>query len=176
MTNYAGFGMFSKSTPNGRKKGASFASGITPCANIRMRNGDPIGILDHIDGVTSVDPDTVQNGYTYNLSLTPRGSASIADDTVRMANYMKAFNDKDGVLVQMCVASIEEFKEAHRVACKAEAKGAGSAARKALEPYRDLMIRVAGYSAYFVTLSKDMRQEIIDRSNFSIENGSEGHH
>ncbi len=176
MTNHAGFGMLSKSTPNGRKKGASFASGITPCANIRMRNGDPIGILDHIDGVTSVDPDTVQNGYTYNLSLTPRGSASIADDTVRMANYMKAFNDKDGVLVQMCVASIEEFKEAHRVACKAEAKGAGSAARKALEPYRDLMIRVAGYSAYFVTLSKDMRQEIIDRSNFSIENGSEGHH
>jgi len=37
------------------------------------------------------------------------------------------------------------------------------------------MIRVAGYSAYFVTLSPQMRTEIIDRSNFALENGVEQH-
>ncbi len=48
MTNHAGFGMLSKATPNGRKKGAPFASGITPCAGIVKRNGEPVMILDHI--------------------------------------------------------------------------------------------------------------------------------
>ncbi len=37
------------------------------------------------------------------------------------------------------------------------------------------MIRVAGYSAYFVTLSPEMRQEIIDRANFALETGKEQH-
>ena len=43
------------------------------------------------------------------------------------------------------------------------------------KPYKDLMIRVAGYSAYFVTLSPEMRQEIIDRANFALETGIEQH-
>ncbi|VAW58599.1 Pyruvate formate-lyase, partial [hydrothermal vent metagenome] len=42
-------------------------------------------------------------------------------------------------------------------------------------PYKDLMIRVAGYSAYFVTLSPQMRQEIIDRANFGMASGIEQH-
>jgi formate C-acetyltransferase len=37
------------------------------------------------------------------------------------------------------------------------------------------MIRVAGYSAYFVTLSPQMRQEIINRANFALESGVEQH-
>jgi formate C-acetyltransferase len=37
------------------------------------------------------------------------------------------------------------------------------------------MIRVAGYSAYYVTLSPQMRQEIIDRANFALDGGVEQH-
>jgi len=37
------------------------------------------------------------------------------------------------------------------------------------------MIRVAGYSAYYVTLSPLMRQEIIDRANFDMKSGVEQH-
>jgi len=44
-----------------------------------------------------------------------------------------------------------------------------------LDPFRDLMIRVAGYSAYFVTLSPQMRREIIERANFALEDGVEQH-
>jgi formate C-acetyltransferase len=37
------------------------------------------------------------------------------------------------------------------------------------------MIRVAGYSAYFVSLSQEMREEIIARANFSLKDGKDQH-
>jgi len=175
MTNHAGFGMLTKATPNGRKSRLPFASGITPCANIVKRNGDPVMILDHILSVAEVDGDTVQNGYTYNLSLTTRDQEHFEEDTDLFSKYMKVFMDNDGVLVQLCVSSINDLVAAHQAATAATQEGAGVEEQQALVPFKDLMIRVAGYSAYFVTLSPQMRQEIIDRSNFALNSGKEQH-
>jgi len=125
--------------------------------------------------VAKVDADTVQNGYTYNLSLTPRGKAMFAEDTDLFARHMKTFMDENGVLVQLCVSSIEDLQAANDAAIAAAEAGAGEAEQAALTPYKDLMIRVAGYSAYFVTLSPQMRQEIIDRANFGMASGTEQH-
>ena len=175
MTNHAGFGMLTRATPNGRRSYASFASGITPCPGIVKANGDPVMLLDHMLSVASVDADTVQNGYTYNLSLTPRGKAYFDEDTDLFAGHMNTFMDLNGVLVQMCVTSIDDFIKANAAATAAEKEGAGEAERAALAPYKDLMIRVAGYSAYYVTLSPLMRQEIIDRANFGMKSGVEQH-
>jgi formate C-acetyltransferase len=175
MTNHAGFGMLSKATPNGRKRGRAFASGITPCPGIVKKNGDPVMILDHILSVAEVDADTVTNGYTYNLSLTTRDASHFSEDTDLFARYMKTFEDEDGVLVQMCVTPISEFIAADKAATDAGRPDAGAAEQAALEKYKDLMIRVAGYSAYFVTLSPEMRKEIIDRANFALNTGKEQH-
>jgi formate C-acetyltransferase len=132
-------------------------------------------ILDHILSVAEVDGDTVQNGYTYNLSLTTRDKSFFTEDTDLFSRYMKTFLDQDGVLVQLCVSSIKDLVAAHRAATAAGQPGAAEAEAAALEPYKDLMIRVAGYSAYYVTLSSQMRQEIIDRANFALDNGVEQH-
>ena len=175
MTNHAGFGMLAKATPNARKSREPFASGITPCPGIVKRNGDPVMILDHILSVAEVDGDTVQNGYTYNLSLTTREPELFSDDTELFSKYMKVFLDNDGVLVQLCVSSIDDLVAAHKAATAAGQPGAGEEEQNALAPFKDLMIRVAGYSAYFVTLSPQMRQEIIDRSNFALDTGVEQH-
>ena len=175
MTNHAGFGMLSKASPNGRKAGEAFASGITPCPGVVKRNGDPVMALDHILSVAEVEGDTVQNGYTYNLSLTTRDDEFFAEDTELFARYMKAFMDNDGVLVQLCVSAVNDLIAADKAATAAAQAGAGEAEQQALAPYKDLMIRVAGYSAYFVTLSPQMRTEIIARSNFALENGVEQH-
>jgi len=175
MTNHAGFGMLSKATPNGRLKSQPFAGGITPCPGIVKRNGEPVILLDHMLSVASVNADTVQNGYTYNLSLTPRGKAYFEEDTNLFADHMKTFMDENGVLVQLCVSSVEDLSAANKAATKASQSGAGEAEQLALAPYKDLMIRVAGYSAYYVTLSPQMRQEIIDRANFGMASGIEQH-
>ncbi|MCF6282082.1 MAG: hypothetical protein L3J28_07705 [Candidatus Polarisedimenticolaceae bacterium] len=175
MTNHAGFGMLTKATPNGRQAGEAFASGITPCPGVVKRNGDPVMALDHILSVAEVEGDCVQNGYTYNLSLTTRDNTFLAEDTELFARYMKAFMDNDGVLVQLCVSTIKELTAADKAATAAAAPSSGKTEQEALIPYKDLMIRVAGYSAYFVTLSPQMRTEIIARSNFALENGVEQH-
>ncbi|HEY5993057.1 MAG TPA: pyruvate formate lyase family protein [Gallionellaceae bacterium] len=173
MTNHAGFGMLAQASPNGRKAGLSFASGITPCSGIAKRNGEPVILLDHMRSVTSVDPLLVKNGYTYNLSLTTRGSGQIEADTSQFSRYMKTFADEKGVLVQMCVSSIAELQAADQALRAAAQPGAGEAEQKALQPYKDLMIRVAGYSAYFVSLGPQMRAELIARANFALANGQE---
>ena len=175
MTNHAGFGMLSKATPNGRQNGQPFAGGITPCPGIVKRNGDPVILLDHMMSVAKVNADSVQNGYTYNLSLTPRGAAYFNEDTDLFAKHMKTFMDENGVLVQLCVSSIEDLTAANDAANAASASSAGKAEQAALAAYKDLMIRVAGYSAYFITLSPQMRQEIIDRANFGMASSVEQH-
>ncbi len=175
MTNHAGFGMLSKATPNGRQTGQSFAGGITPCPGIVKRNGDPVMLYDHMLSVARVNANTVQNGYTYNLSLTPRGDRYFDEDSVLFAQHMKAFMDSNGVLVQLCVSSIADLKAANDAANAASQPGAGAAEQAALTQYKDLMIRVAGYSAYFVTLSPLMRKEIIDRANFGMATQQEQH-
>jgi len=175
MTNHAGFGMLSQAMPNGRQKGKAFASGITPCPGIVKANGDPVLLLDHMLSVASVDADTVQNGYTYNLSLTTRDLSHREDDTELFSRYMKTFTENDGVLVQMCVSSIEDLMAADKAVTTASQPGAGEDEQQILAPYKDLMIRVAGYSAYFITLSPEMRQEIIERANFALDNGKEQH-
>jgi len=175
MTNHAGFGMLAKATPNGRRNSEPFAGGITPCPGIVKRNGDPVMILDHMMSVTEVDPQTVQNGYTYNLSLTARDRSHFDEDTELFARYLKTFADGEGVLVQMCVSSIDDLIAADKAATAASQRGAGPEEEAALAPFRDLMIRVAGYSAYFVTMSPQMRQEIIQRANFALDTGAEQH-
>jgi len=175
MTNHAGFGMLTEATPNGRQAGKAFASGITPCPGVVKANGDPVMLLDHMLSVTAVDADTVQNGYTYNLSLTTRDVTHREEDTELFARYMKAFTDNDGVLVQMCVSSINDLVAADKAATAACQSNAGDAEQLALAPYKDLMIRVAGYSAYYITLSPQMRREIIERANFALEDQKEQH-
>ena len=42
------------------------------------------------------------------------------------------------------------------------------AAREHPEQYRDLIVRVGGFSAYFTKLSPEMQQEIIDRNEHTL--------
>ena len=127
--------------------------------------------------MSSIDNKHVQNGCTYNLTLTARREDPyLAEDNIRFARYVKAFMENKGILVQMSIASIEKFKEAHAAAKQAIKEGISWTERnRILAPYRDLMIRVAGYSAYFVSLSQEMREEIIARANFALKDGEDTH-
>ena len=117
----------------------------------------------------------MQNGYTEHVRLSRSEQEFFAEDEELFARYMTAVMDSDGVLVQLCVSAINDLIAADKVATAAAQTGSGETELEALAPYKDLMIRVAGYSAYFVTLSPQMRKEIIDRSNFALDNGAEQH-
>jgi len=177
MTIHAGYGLLHQATPNLRRNGEAFAGGATPCPGLVNADGSLPNILDQLYSVSSIDNKHVQNGCTYNLTLTARQEAPYFEkDNIRFARYVKAFMENKGILVQMSIASIDTFKKAHAAAKEAVKQGISWPERnRILAPYRDLMIRVAGYSAYFVALSEEMRAEIIARANFALQDGQDQH-
>jgi pyruvate-formate lyase len=177
MTIHAGYGLLHQATPNLRRNGEAFAGGATPCPGLVNADGSLPNILDQLYSVSSIDNKHVQNGCTYNLTLTARREAPYFEkDNIRFARYVKAFMENKGILVQMSIAGIDMFKQAHAAAKKAIKQGISWQERnQILAPYRDLMIRVAGYSAYFVSLSEEMRAEIIARANFALQDGQDQH-
>jgi pyruvate-formate lyase len=36
------------------------------------------------------------------------------------------------------------------------------------ENYQNLLVRISGYNAYFVTLNREMQMELIERAEFNI--------
>jgi len=70
--------------------------------------------------------------------------------TRKFASLIRTFCETGGALVQFNVVSTETLREAQ------------------LHPerYRDLLVRVATYSAYFVELSPELQNDIIARVEF----------
>ncbi len=61
--------------------------------------------------------------------------------------FIKAHNEMGGTLININVVSKEKILEAHENPDK----------------YPDLVVRVTGYSAFFKSLSKEYRQQVVDR-------------
>ncbi len=61
--------------------------------------------------------------------------------------YIRAHNEMGGTLININVVSRDKLLEAHENPDK----------------YPDLVVRVTGYSAFFKSLSKEYRQQVVDR-------------
>ena len=69
-----------------------------------------------------------------------------------LAALVRSYFDLDGMQVQFNVVSTETLRDA----------------QKHPEKYQDLLIRVAGYSAYFVTIDPSLQEDIIGRTQHSF--------
>jgi pyruvate-formate lyase len=84
MTIHAGYGLLHQATPNLRRNGEAFAGGATPCPGLVNADGSLPNILDQLYSVSSIDSTHVQNGCTYNLTLTARREDQYFDkDNIR---------------------------------------------------------------------------------------------
>ncbi len=152
MTNHAGFGRFIGATPNGRKKGENFASGITPCSGVTP------ALTPALHSVAKLPPACLSNGIALNLKFTPDDG----DRERMMANFIaavKGYFDCEGdggMEVQFNVTSHADFMAAVRDPAQ----------------YEKLLVRVSGYTAYFKDLNPQMQKEIIDRTEYRLSSGS----
>ena len=69
-----------------------------------------------------------------------------------LAGLVRGYFDLGGMQVQFNVVSNEKLRDA----------------QKHPEKYKDLLIRVAGYSAFFVDLDPKIQEDIIDRSEHGV--------
>lgn len=135
-------GLTTWALPSGRKATVPLADGISPYVGY-----DKHGPSSVIKSVCKVDHVKNGIGTLLNIKLSPSLIRSEADKKNLIA-LLKAEGQMGGYHVQFNVVSTETLREA----------------QKNPENYTDLLVRIAGYSAYFVELRKDAQESIIART------------
>jgi len=144
MTMHAGFGMLLKAHPNGRVAGESFSSGITPVS------GATKGLTACLNSIASLDSKYLANGVALNLKYTPDSDTQMMLDN--FSSTVEAYFRKGGLQVQFNIITRDTLINA----------------MNSPEDYSDLLVRVSGYTAYFKDLNKQMKREIINRSEYNL--------
>ena len=135
------FGSVVGATPDGRRTHEPVSEGVSP-----VQGADTHGPTAVIKSVAKMDQ--VRAGGTL---LNQKFSPSLLEGELgidNLAHLVRSYFKLDGHHVQMNVVTAETLR----------------AAQTNPEKYRDLIVRVAGYSDYFCDLSKTLQDEIIART------------
>lgn len=131
-------------TPNGRKAREPTSNSLSPSNGVEKKG--PTAIL---KSCAKIDHTKIANGCALNIKLLP---ALLRDQERRkkLASLIKAYFKLGGSEVQLNVVDTQTLKDA----------------QKHPEKYRDLVVRVSGYNAYFTDLGKPIQDDIIARQEF----------
>jgi len=131
-------------TPDGRRKGFPFADGGGP-AQGREKSGPTSSIL----STTSWDHSFLIGGLAYNMKFS--GELFNSPESVeRLHSLVATFLRRGGFETQINVVSRKILEDAKRN----------------LEQYRDLVVRIGGYTDYFTRLSPEMKDEVMRRTEY----------
>ncbi|MFO7965141.1 MAG: formate C-acetyltransferase/glycerol dehydratase family glycyl radical enzyme [Desulfobacterales bacterium] len=136
------FGAFSGASPDGRYAGDALGNGITPTEGNALSG--PTALM---NSVVKLPLTRVYNGV--NLNMRFQGGKI---KTEHLMNLVKVYMKNGGIQVQFNMVDSGVLKEAKRFP----------------EKYRDLFVRVSGYSAEFTDLSEIAQDEIIRRTEFDL--------
>ena len=132
-------------TPEGRKAGEPFAEGgISP-----HQGRNTSGPTATLRSVSKLDHLKIRGGSVLNMKFNPDVFAD-EKKKVKFLSMLRTYCESGGYHVQFNIISGETLRDA----------------QKHPENYKDLLVRVATYSAYFVELSPRMQEDIIARTEF----------
>ncbi len=135
-------GLSLNASPNGRKAGESVSTHLTPVAGTDT-NG-PTNVVNSAIKITNLRP---PEGTALDLRFHP--SALEGEEGLsNLRSFIESFMDYGGNVIQFNVVDQETLR----------------AAQRDPESYRSLVVRVWGFSAYFVTLTREYQDEIIART------------
>ncbi|EEV6052369.1 PTS fructose transporter subunit EIIC [Escherichia coli] len=130
-------------TPDGRFAGEQLADGgLSP-----MLGQDAQGPTAVLKSVSKLDNTLLSNGTLLNVKFTPatlEGEAGLR----KLADFLRAFTQLKLQHIQFNVVNADTLREA----------------QQRPQDYAGLVVRVAGYSAFFVELSKEIQDDIIRRT------------
>jgi len=146
MANHVAFGSLSGALPSGKLAGKAFTPGLTPAPDASK------SLLDNIRDVASLDPKNMNNNIAFNVRVVPSAQDSHEKTVDNIYAYAKSYFDLGGMQMQFNVISSEVLRDAMAHP----------------EEYKNLIVRISGYNAYFVSLNKDMQQELLERAEFGL--------
>lgn len=129
-------------TPDGRLANTPVADGIGP-----MQGRDVQGPTATANSVSVIDHAIASNGTLFNQKFHPSALAG-QEGLEKFVALIRTFFENKGMHMQFNVVSRETLLDAQAHP----------------EKYRNLVVRVAGYSALFTTLSKSLQDDIIKRT------------
>lgn len=139
------FGRETGATPDGRFAGFPLGDGSGPCQGREMR-GPTASILSS----TKWEHHELIGGVAVNMKFS---KSSLGEGSISvMAGLIKSFVQRGGFEMQINVTDKDLLERA----------------RENPEQYRDLVVRIGGYSDYFVKISPQMQEEVILRTTHSI--------
>lgn len=138
-----GQGMGTMATPDGRNAYEPLAEGCSPA-----HNADKNGPTAVFKSVAKLPTEKITGGVLLNQKMTPQ-MLSTEENKQKLEMLIRAFfNRLHGYHVQYNIVSRETLIDA----------------QKHPEKHKDLIVRVAGYSAFFNVLSKKTQDDIIGRT------------
>jgi len=133
-------------TPDGRRTGDPIADASSP-AQGRDVNGPTAVFVSS----TTFDHSHFMDGMALNLKIHP--TALRANDGVtKLIDVTKAYFDQGGMEVQYNVVDAETLRKA----------------QERPDDFHNLVVRIAGFSAYFVDMTTAMQEDIISRAEHNI--------
>lgn len=132
-------------TPDGRFAYTPVADGVSPSAGKDVK-----GPTASANSVSKLDHFIASNGTLYNMKFHPSALKG-REGLENFVSLIRGYFDRKGSHVQFNVVSRETLLDAQAHP----------------ENYKGLVVRVAGYSALFTTLSRSLQDDIISRTEQS---------
>ena len=129
-------------TPDGRLAYRPIADGVSPTAGKDVK-----GPTAAANSVSKLDHSIASNGTLFNQKFHPSALSGRAG-LENFVSYIRGFFDQKGSHIQFNVVSRDTLLDA----------------QKNPEQYKTLVVRVAGYSALFTSLSRSLQDDIINRT------------
>jgi len=133
-------------TPDGRRIG-DYAS-INSSPQIGSEKNGPTGI---IRSVTNIDSSKFAGGFILDLKF-KKNIFETMENRGKVKDLLRAYFKSGGLQVQINVVDRDTLKNA----------------QKHPEEYKDLIVRVWGFSAYFIELPKEFQDHIIERTEIDV--------
>lgn len=140
------FGSHTGATPDGRKAGFPLADGAGASQG-REKSGPTASIL----STTKWNHKRVIGGLVHNIRFS-KSALKSDQDLLTLKNLIETFMRRGGFEIQINVLNAETLRDA----------------QEHPENYPDLLVRVAGYSDYFVHLNPNMQAEVIARTEHEL--------
>ena len=146
MTVHLDYGMRTAATPDGRTKGSPIAEAISP------RQGfDKHGPTAYLSSASKLPHTDIDNGNQLNIRLSPSAVAG-EQGTRKLRQLFESYFNMGGMQVQFNVVSTDALHDAQANPDK----------------YKNLIVRIAGFSAYFVEMPKPLQDDFITRTECQL--------
>lgn len=141
-----GMGLNTNASLDGRRAGEAISDNLGP-VHTDGGSHDTEGPTALANSVGKVDHSLAPNGTLLNMKF-PQEAVGGIEGRDNLVDFIDAYFSKGAMHVQFNIMSSATMK----------------AAQKKPEDYKDMLVRVAGYSAYFVELGKALQKDLIQRS------------